>query len=237
LKPIDDNEGERLEKKKVLEICEILKENFGDQNLGNKSDPTDEYFFLVLSTKTSHKNFEAVFDNLKKTLAKWDNILNVDVSEIEKIIKPCGLYKIKARWIKKAAEKMKSDFGEVTLSPLKKIKKSEVEEYLMSLPGVGIKVAKALMMYSLDYDVLPVDTHTYRVAYRTGIISEKVYLRNERGNLHERLESIIPVGYRRNFHIGAVIVGRNFCFPQNPKCEKCPLKEVCNFKKSLPIHP
>lgn len=220
-----------MPKEKILEICEILKREFGDQTLGNKLDPTDEYFFLVLSTKTSHKNFETVFDNLKKVIGEWDNILDLDTAKIEELIKPCGLYKIKARWIKKAAEKTKSDFGKVTLSPLKKMKKEEVEKYLLSLPGIGVKVAKALMMYSLNYDVLPVDTHTYRIAYRTGVISEKVYLRNERGKTHKLLEERMPKGYRRFFHVGAVILGRSVCLPRNPICEKCPLKNLCSFTK------
>ncbi len=220
-----------MTKKEILEICEILKKDFGYQTLGNKLDPTDEYFFLVLSTKTSHKNFETVFDNLKKVIGEWDNILDLDITKLEELIKSCGLYKIKARWIKKAAEKMKSDFGKVTLSPLKKMKGEDVEKYLLSLPGVGVKVAKALMMYSLNYDVLPVDTHTYRVAYRTGVISEKVYLRNERGKTHKLLEKRIPQGYRRFFHVGAVILGRSVCLPRNPICEKCPLKNLCSFAK------
>lgn len=217
-----------LEEKRILEICQILKEKFDGNLLGNKSDPTDEYFFLVLSTKTSYKSFESIFNTLKEKIGnEWDNINNIDIDRIEELIKPCGLYKLKARWIKKAAKKIKEDFGKVTLSALTEMKKKEVEEYLMSLPGVGIKVAKALMMYSLGYDVLPVDTHTYRVAYRTGIISEKVYLRNERGKIHKTLEGLIPQGYRKPFHIGAVILGRSVCSPQNPKCDECPLNSLC----------
>ncbi|MGC8651511.1 MAG: endonuclease III domain-containing protein [Minisyncoccia bacterium] len=220
-----------MNKKRIIEICDILKSTFGVPNLGNKPDPTDEYFFLVLSTKTSYKSFENVFCDLKRAVVRWENLETIDSEVIENVIKPCGLYKIKTLWMKKAAEKMRRDFGSVTLSPLKTMKKQEVEKYLLSLPGVGIKISKALMMYSLDYDVLPVDTHTYRVAYRLGIIKKEIYLRNERGELHKTLEKMIPEGYRKIFHVGAVSLGRQICLPKRPICEKCPLKLLCDFNK------
>lgn len=56
----------------------------------------------------------------------------------------------------------------MSLSPLKKMTDSQIEKYLASLPGIGIKTAKCVMMYSFDRLVLPVDTHVWRIATRLG---------------------------------------------------------------------
>ncbi|MEM0503377.1 MAG: hypothetical protein QXT58_01580 [Archaeoglobaceae archaeon] len=212
------------------EVFEILNELYSHENLNNKSDPTDEYFFIVLSTKTSHKIYEKTFENLKKAVANdWNNVLIMSEIEIREIIRPCGLYQLKSKWIKKAAEMMREDFGLVTLEPLKTLSDEDAENYLLSLPGIGVKSAKAIMMYSLGKQVLPVDTHTYRLAARLGLITPTLVLRNEKEieKAHSILEPLIPPIYRKAFHVGAVILGRTVCTPRNPRHDACPLKTYC----------
>ena len=230
--------GRRLSKSELARrVCERLARLYGAENLNNKADPTDEYFFLVLSTKTSHRCYEEGYEALKRAVGEWNNLLEVPESRLKEILAPCGLAELKAKWIKRAALIMARRFGEVTLEPLRDWPDEEAEAFLRSLPGVGPKVAKAIMMYSLGKDVLPVDTHTYRLAFRLGLTEEVANLRNEKGKLHIALEAAIPKGCRRAFHVGAIVLGRKYCRPRQPICAECPLNDICpkrGVEPSLP---
>lgn len=218
---------------RLAKICEILRTLYQDETLNNKDDPTDEYFFLILSSKTSYKLYEQLYEELYSYVRRdWNNIITLKEEEIERVIRRGGLSKLKAHWIKEAANKMKRDFGKVTLEPLRTWGDNMVERYLLGLPGVGVKIAKAIMMYSLGRKVLPVDTHTYKIAVNMGLIENKWNLRNEKGIVHQILESIVPPDCRRVFHVGSVVIGRTFCRSKNPLCESCPLKDLCLKYKS-----
>ncbi len=211
--------------KKVL--CERLTLLYGGENLGNKEDPTDELFFLLLSTKTSYKSYEGCYEAVKKRFPSWNELLSIDLKDLEETIRPCGLYKYKARLIVRVAQVLKETFGRVTLDPLREWPTEEAERFLLGLPGVGPKVAKGVLMYSLGRPVLPVDTHTHRLAYRLGLIDKPRNMRDERGKLHAELESLVPPDCRKVFHVGAVVMGRSLCLPKNPRCSSCPLNDIC----------
>jgi len=218
---------------RLARVCEILRALYQDEMLNNKENPTDEYFFLILSSKTSYKLYEQLYEELYNYVQRdWNNIITLGEGEIERIIRRGGLSRLKAHWIKEASNKMKSDFGKVTLEPLRTWDDHMAEKYLLGLPGAGVKIAKAIMMYSLGRKVLPVDTHTYKIAVNIGLIEDKWDLRNERGVVHQILESIVPPDCRRVFHVGSVVIGRTFCRPGNPLCESCPLKNMCLKRES-----
>lgn len=210
----------------VKSVCERLYDQYGFSMLGNKSDPTDEYVFLVLSTKTNYRSFEDVFLKLKRRVRSWDLLMEVDMNDLREIISPCGLHNQKAKWIYDGILKIGKDLGPSYLEALREKSSVDRYKYLMSLPGAGVKVSRAVMMYSFNDDVLPVDTHTYRLANRLGWVDE-TYMRNEKGRIHESLEGIIPPGLRRNFHVNAVMHGRLICRPRNPVCSKCIIHDLC----------
>lgn len=208
-------------------LCERLALLYGAENLGNKEDPTDELFFLLLSTKTSHRSYLGCYEAIKRRFPSWEGLLSVDPEDLEEALRPCGLYKYKARLILRVARVLKEVFGKVSLDPLKEWSTEEAERFLLGLPGVGPKVAKGVLMYSLGRPVLPVDTHTHRLAYRLGLIDKPRNMRDERGKLHAELESLVPQDCRKVFHVGAVVIGRSHCLPKNPRCSSCPLNDIC----------
>lgn len=215
-----------IDSSQVVSVCERLYDEYGFNTLGNKRDPTDEYIFLILSTKTNFRAFEEVFVKLKRRFTSWDLLLEVGISDLRDLISPCGLHKQKAKWIFDGISKIRKDLGPNYLEALREKSSAERYEYIISLPGAGVKVSKAIMMYSFDDEVLPVDTHTYRLANRLGWVDE-TYMRNERGKVHGRLEGIVPSGMRRNFHVNAVMHGRLICHARNPACSKCVLRDLC----------
>ncbi len=209
-------------------VC-LLHNKYGSPRLGNKDDPVDELVYIILSTKTSDKVYQKTYENLYEKYHPWDKLLKAKVREITKVIEFGGMGKRKARLIKNCLVRVKELFGEVSLDSLKKIRDlKKIEDLLVSLPGVGVKTAKCVMLYSLSKKVLPVDIHTYRLVYRLGWVKSQK-MRNEKGKLHEQLEKLVSKSLRYKLHVNAVAHGRACCLPGKPRCEDCLLIEYCDF--------
>ena len=70
-------------------------------------------------------------------------------------------------------------------------------------------------------DVIPVDTHVFRLAHRIGLCSEKAFTPDE---VEKQLEALIPEGQRAHMHHLLIWHGRRCCKAQKPNCAACPLK-------------
>ena len=92
----------------------------------------------------------------------------------------------------------------------------------MGLDGVSEKVAKCVMMYTLGFDVLPVDVHVHRVATRLEWTNRK-----RADQCHEELEALVKPRYRFAFHVDCICHGRAVCRPKNPRCNDCVIRRYC----------
>jgi endonuclease III len=223
--------GRKTVRRKAERITRLLHTMYGSPRHGSKEDPLDELVFVILSQMTTHHSFNRVFDRLKQGSGSWDRVLRMPLDQLKEVIKDAGLSNQKAPRIKAILDKVKKDFGRGSLDGLRDLPDRDVEQYLTSLPGVGIKTAKCVMMYSLGRQVLPVDTHVWRVARRLGLVDWSVpYTR-----VHEALEAAIPRPYRYAFHVNVVSHGRRLCIAGKPRCSECPLIKSCDYAKGLII--
>lgn len=193
--------------------------------LGNQIDPFDELIFIILTTMTQYGPME-VFDRLRQEFPSWEELLNEDAEDrLRKAISVCGLVNQKAPQILSIARRLRNDFGRVALSPLRDMSDAEAETYLLSLPRVGKKIARCVLMYSLGRDVLPVDAHVLRVATRTGLLPE----RTPWPKAHDAIHEVVPPEHRYALHVGLVKHGRDVCTHRNPRCGECVLAgfEIC----------
>ena len=121
-------------------------------------------------------------------------------------------------------EYLRGRFGRATLQPLRHMTTVDAHVFLVALPGVGDKVAKCVLMYSLGREVLPVDAHVHRVCARLGF---KVKKRPDTSQ--EMIETAVPAPLRYGLHVNAVAHGRAVCRPKNPRCAECCVSEWCAF--------
>jgi endonuclease III len=174
---------------------------------------------------TTKQSFGRVYDRLKEACGTWEELLEIPLSHLKTIIKDAGLSNQKAPRIKEIIQKILGDFGSASLEPLRKMGRTGCEEYLTSLPGVGIKTAKCVMMYSLGHKVLPVDTHVWRVGLRLGLVRANISY----SKVHGDLEAAIAPSDRYSFHVNAVEHGRHLCRAVSPSCANCPLTRSCSY--------
>lgn len=211
----------------VYEVARLLRKRYRDFNHYNRANPLVELLFILCSTKTSEAGYRETFKALRKRFPTNRQLAAASVAEIAAAIARGGLAKKKARAIKSIMRELTSKFGSPTLAPLQEMSDGECERYLTRLPGVGTKVARCVMMYSLGRKVFPVDVHCWRVAYRLG------WIRPTRPNGlasqidHDRLQNKIPKALRYSLHVNFVSLGRRVCTRRAPKCPVCPVRGIC----------
>ena len=138
--------------------------------------------------------------------------------DIEQEIKSLGLYKTKARNLKKMAQVLISEYnGEI---PSK-------EEDLLKLPGVGRKTANVILSVAFNMPAFAVDTHVERVSKRLNIANEK----DNVNMVEKKLKAFFPKERWSKLHHQMIFFGRYHCFARKPKCHECKLTSICSYYK------
>lgn len=197
---------------------------YRNQRHFNKADPFDELIFIILSAQTESYSYHQTWSALCRRFPTRKALSNARISQIAATIKEGGLAQKKARQIRGAIQKIIQDAGMLSLSFLKKWGDADVEKYLISLPGIGVKSARCIMMYSLGRQVFPVDTHVWRVSRRLGLAPA---VPKPTPALEKQLEEKISPELRFTLHVNMVSHGRSICTPYWPKCDECVLNDLC----------
>jgi len=211
----------------VFDVAAALKKRYHDFNHYNLKNPLDELLFIICSTKTGEASYRSTFRSLKETFPTHLQIAEAPAEYIARPMLSGGLSNQKAKAIRELLDIVVAEFGEPTLKPLRKMSDEEAEAFLLSLPGVGKKVARCVLMYSLSRQVFPVDTHCWRIARRLG------WVRTTQKDKHcaprdmDRLQSKIPPELRYSLHVNMISLGREICTPTAPQCDDCPISAWC----------
>lgn len=211
----------------VTEIAETLRWKYADFSHYNKSNPLDELLFILCSTQTSEKNYQASYRALRREFPRMDMIAEAPAEYIAKPLTCGGLSNQKSVLIRGIMNVLVERFGRPTLSPLKYMSDAECESFLISLPGIGRKIARCIMMYSLNRQVFPVDVNCWRISRRLG------WVRRTRPNGScsprdmDRLQAKIPLELRYSLHVNMISHGRQICISSHPRCGQCPIAVYC----------
>jgi endonuclease-3 len=177
----------------------------------------------ILSQNTSDSNSRRAFQALQSTFDTWKDIAHADVDIVACCVRSGGLGKIKAYRIKQALAEIVRKRGRLELDFLSQITMFEAEDWLQKLPGVGLKTARCVLLFSLGKPALPVDTHIFRVTKQLGLIEGKASLYEA----HLKLEEMVPPADVYQFHILLIEHGRKVCHARHPDCQGCVLKRIC----------
>jgi len=211
----------------VWDVAAALKKCYRDFNHYNLKNPLDELLFIICSTKTGEASYRSTFRSLKETFPTHLHIAEAPAEYIARPIVSGGLSNQKAKAIRDLLDVIVAKFGEPTLKPLRKMSDVEAEAFLLSLPGVGKKVARCVLMYSLSKQVFPVDTHCWRIARRLGWVRPTQKDKHCAPRDMDRLQSKIPPELRYSLHVNMVSLGREICTATSPRCDGCPITDFC----------
>jgi endonuclease-3 len=203
-------------KKRALIAVKVLKELYPDAVCSLAYEkPWQLLIAARLSAQCTDTRVNKVAPALFERFPSLEELSAAETDEIADIIKPCGLYKTKARNIKDAAAKLLSDFGGELPRTL---------EGLLTLPGVGRKTANLIMGDVYGAPAIVTDTHFIRFTRRLGLTESAVPEIVEKD-----LKELIPPEESADFCHRTVLFGREYCTARNPKCETCPLGDKTCF--------
>ncbi len=211
----------------VRQVGAALKTRYRDFNHYNLKDPLDELLFIICSTKTGEASYRNTYRSLKESFPTHLQIAEAPAEYIARPIASGGLSNQKARAIRELLDIVVEKFGVPTLKHLHQMGDAEAEEFLLLLPGVGKKVARCVLMYSLDRKVFPVDTHCWRIARRLGWVRPTQKDQHCAPRDMDRLQSKIPPELRHSLHVNMISLGREICLPTAPRCDECLISAWC----------
>jgi endonuclease-3 len=188
-----------------------------------RTDPLDELILTVLSQHTSDANSERAYAALRNRFPTWEGVVGARTRTVADTIRSGGLANTKAARIKAILREIHQREGSFDLSWMRTASDEEVVEYLRSLPGVGPKTVAVVQAFALGRPTIPVDTHVHRVSTRLGLVPEK----SSAEAAQRVLEDIVPSRLKVGMHVGLITLGREVCKAGRPRCEECPLADVC----------
>ena len=215
------------------EILDAFERHWGNEGRPSPElkhdDPLDGLMLTLLSQNTNARNRDKAFEKLKAEYPRWDMAAEAPVENIVDLIRVAGLGETKAARMKQILEILKDKFGSYSIDELKNWDMAEAREFLVSLPGVGVKTAACVLVFDLEVPAFPVDTHIARLSRRLGWAPEKM----TPDKIQEYLESTLPGERFRGAHLNMIEHGRGICSARKPECGKCYAKKWCQFAKSL----
>lgn len=219
-------EAEQL-RKKTMEVYRRLVQTFGERPLVPRREPMHELISTMLSHRTTGHNEELAYKRMWERFGSWAAIRDAPLAELVDAIAPANFAEAKAPNIQKTLRRIIEERGEPTIDFLRDMPVDEALSWLMSMPGVGIKTASLVLLFCFGKPVLPVDTHVHRVSQRLGLIGPKV----DATAAHPVLLALLPRDPHIlfNFHIAMLKHGRTICVWGTPKCERCPLTDLCRW--------
>ena len=204
-----------MNKEKAIEIINILKKYYPDAKCSlDFSTPFQMLVAVVLSAQCTDERVNKTTPSIFSKYPTVYDFNKMDISSLEELIHPCGFYKNKAKNLKSAANVIVEKYnGEVP---------NKMDD-LLTIPGVGRKSANVIMLEAFhNPQGIAVDTHARRISNKVGFSKESDPLKIE-----QDLLNLFPKKYYYDVNHLLVWHGRNICTARNPKCEICPINNLC----------
>lgn len=215
----------KQQKKEVMaRIVEILKELYPDAkcSLEYEGDPWRLLVMGRLSAQCTDERVNIVCRELFKKIPNAKAMADAPLEQIEEIIKPCGLFRMKAKNIKDASIRLIRDYGGIV--------PDEMNE-LLKLEGVGRKIANLLLGDLYGKPAIVADTHCMRICGRFGMYKDGM---KDPFKTELIMSELVEGREQSDLCHRLVLFGRDICTARSPKCDICPIgkQELCQNKKS-----
>ena len=205
-------------KEKAKLFDEYLKKLYDNVECGLESggDPFRLLVMAILSAQCTDVRVNIVSKTLFEKLPDAKAMAESKEGELEELIRSVGLYNSKAKNLRACAKRICDTYdGKVP---------KEMED-LLTLGGVGRKVANLVRGDIYGLGGIVADTHCIRITHRLGLTTKPDPLTTER-----ELDKLIPKSEQSDFCHRIVMFGRDICTARSPKCDKCEMKSVCKYK-------
>ncbi len=204
----------KVPRKTALEQLAILERTY--PQAVTALEYADEFQLLIaviLSAQCTDARVNATTPALFAKYPTPEKLARARQTDVEKIVKSCGFFRMKAKNVIACARDLVERFGG---------RVPREREDLESLAGVGRKTASVVMAAAFDEAALAVDTHVFRVAHRLGLT-----LGTTPRQVEEDLTALLPPAKWGDATHWLILHGRAVCKAPTPRCAGCPLESLC----------
>lgn len=203
---------------RAIEVCERLNARYGPvECFLDHENPYRLVISVLLSAQTTDAQVNKVTPELFRRWPTPEALAAASPTEVGEVIHSLGFYKSKAAHAVQAAQMIVAEFGGAVPSTMAELQR---------LPGVGRKTANIVMNVAFGkVEGIAVDTHVNRIAHRLAL-SPKTHAA-EPLKTEQDLLAILPHEYWTNVNHQWISFGREICSAKSPKCEECPLADLC----------
>ena len=208
--------------KKATQTVEKLKEIYPEAVCALEWGGKEGWKLLVmgrLSAQCTDARVNIVCRELFTEYPTLESLADAPLEEIERIVRPCGLYRMKAKEIKSACRMLLDDFGGAIPDNM---------DDLLKLPGVGRKIANLMLGDLYKMPAVVADTHCIRICGRLGFYPEEL---KDPVKVERIMSKVIEPQEQSDFCHRIVQFGRDVCMARTPMCEGCPLGDICDGKR------
>lgn len=204
----------RMTKKIKAEMLALLEAEYGNTGTAlNYNSPFELLIAVILSAQCTDVRVNVITARIFPQYNSAAKMLTLSLTELEELIRDCGLFHSKAKNILAACRIIEEEFGGEVPDTFDK---------LITLPGVGRKTANVMLSVCFGVPALAVDTHVFRVSNRT-----KLAKGNTPVEVEEGLMKVIPREAWGNAHHWLIWHGRKVCRARNPLCTNCVVRDLC----------
>ena len=208
--------------KRASLAVEALKKVYPDAACALEWGGEDAWKLLImgrLSAQCTDARVNIVCRELFAIYPTLESVANAPIEELERIVHPCGLYRMKAKDIKFACLMLLEEFGG---------RLPDTMEELLKLPGVGRKIANLLLGDIYNRPAVVADTHCIRICGRLGFYPEDL---KDPVKVEKIMSEYLDPEEQSDFCHRIVQFGRDVCIARAPRCGDCPLAEICEGKR------
>ena len=207
-------ESKSDQRRRAVEILDRLDAHMPEAKIElDFGTPMQLLVSVILSAQCTDKRVNMVTPALFRRFPDARAFARAKVSEVEALIRTCGLYRAKAKSIVAAAGAILHEHGGQV--PVKR-------DVLESLPGVGHKTAGVVAIHLGTDEAFPVDTHILRLSRRMGLSRQ-----THPDKVEDDLRDLLPPARWAKGHQLLIWHGRRTCFARAPECERCVVSAVC----------
>ncbi len=218
----------------LQDIFKRLMAGYGPQYWWPAGEPFEVMVGAILTQQITWLNVEKAIANLKEAKALSPEALRrLELSEVARLIRPCGFYNAKALKLKSLARWL-GEYYDDQLDKLSSSSAAELRQQLLSVYGIGQETADSIILYATGKPIFVIDAYTRRILNRIGLAPD--------GNGYAAYQALFmdnltaDAGLFNEYHALLVRLGKDVC-RKKPLCLKCCLNGICQFYKANSYKP
>ena len=178
-------------------------------------NPVELIVATVLSAQCTDERVNRVTPSPFNKYKAFNDYLHVSLEELEEDVRPTGFFRNKAKAIRNIAQEIEGRFGG---------RIPEDVDTLATIKGIGRKSANLIAGIGFGKPAVIVDTHVIRVTHRVGLTAHE-----DPDKIEKDIKRQVPEGEWTRFSLLVTLHGRYICKARKPECEKCLLRDYCDY--------